>query len=284
DNLDNLPIGLHGNYRWVDLDAEGASGILTEQANGWFYKRNWSPNNVATEDGQSYTAARFSPVEVVARKPSATLANGSQFVDLGGDGQVDLVHMEGPARGFYERTEDATWSSFQPFVSWPNVNSVDRDLRFVDLTGDGHADILISEGDVLTWCSSLAEDGFGQPIRVPLQVDEEQSPRVVFADATESIYLADLSGDGLSDLVRVRNGEVCYWPNLGYGRFGPKVTMDDSPWFDDLASFDQRRIRLVDIDGSGTTDMLYLRRSGAQVYFNQSGNRWSAGNLLPQLP
>ena len=46
-------------------------------------------------------------------------------------------------------------------------------------------------------------------------------------------YLADMSGDGLSDLVRIKNGEVCYWPNLGYGRFGSKVTMDNSPWFDD---------------------------------------------------
>ena len=41
-----------------------------------------------------------------------------------------------------------------------------------------------------------------------------------------------MSGDGLTDLVRIRNGEVCYWPNLGYGRFGAKVTMDNSPRFD----------------------------------------------------
>ena len=60
---------------------------------------------------------------------------------------------------------------------------------------------------------------------VPL--DEETGPRVVFADGTQSIYLADMTGDGLSDLVRIRNGEVCYWPNLGYGRFGAKV--DDGP-------------------------------------------------------
>ncbi len=33
-------------------------------------------------------------------------------------------------------------------------------------------------------------------------------------------------GDGLTDWVRIRNGEVCYWANLGYGRFGAKVTMN----------------------------------------------------------
>ena len=80
----------------------------------------------------------------------------------------------------------------------------------------------------------------------------------VFADAEHSIYLADLSGDGLTDLVRIRNGEVCYWPNLGYGRFGAKVTMDNAPWFDNPDLFDPQRIRLADIDGSGTTDIIYL--------------------------
>ena len=57
---------------------------------------------------------------------------------------------------------------------------------------------------------------FGMSIQQAL--DEEKGARLVFADGTESIYLADMSGDGLTDLVRIRNGEVCYWPNLGYGR------------------------------------------------------------------
>ena len=76
--------------------------------------------------------------------------------------------------------------------------------------------------------------------------------------APTPIFLADMSGDGLSDIVRVRNGEVCYWPNLGYGRFGAKVTMDRAPRFDDEDAFDAKRIRLADIDGSGTTDVLYV--------------------------
>ena len=119
-------------------------------------------------------------------------------------------------------------------------------------------------------------------MRQPL--DEEQGPRLVFADGTQSIYLADMSGDGLTDLVRIRNGEVCYWPNLGYGRFGAKVTMDNAPWFDAPDQFDQRRIRLADIDGSGTTDIIYLGRDGVRLYFNQSGNGWSDARSAGRLP
>jgi hypothetical protein len=41
ESLENLPQGLdNAKYRWVDLDGEGLSGILTEQGRGWFYKRN----------------------------------------------------------------------------------------------------------------------------------------------------------------------------------------------------------------------------------------------------
>ena len=75
-------------------------------------------------------------------------------------------------------------------------------------------------------------------MRVIQTLDEEQGPRIVFADPTQSIHLADLSGDGLTDIVRIRNGEVCYWPNLGYGRFGAKIIMDNSPRFDNPESFD----------------------------------------------
>ena len=53
--------------------------------------------------------------------------------------------------------------------------------------------------------------------------------------------------------------------------------MDDSPWFDAPDQFDQRRIRLADIDGSGTTDIIYLRR-GRRHGSTSTGpaTRWSA--------
>ena len=282
ESLENLPNGLDGRrYQWVDLDGEGISGILTEQGGGWFYKRNFGPIN-----GDAEPAAQFGPVERAAAKPSqAAIGSGrSQFMDLAGDGQLDLVTLERPTPGFYERTQDENWASFVPFESLPVVDWSNPNLRFVDLTGDGHADILISEDEVFCWYLSLGEAGFGAAESVRKVLDEEKGPNLVFADRTQSIYLADISGDGLTDLARIRNGEVCYWPNLGYGRFGAKVTMDNSPWFDHPDQFDQRRIRLVDIDGSGTTDIIYLASDGVCLYFNQSGNSWSPPQRLVAFP
>lgn len=287
ESLENLPYGFDGaRYQWVDLDGEGLSGILTEQAESWFYKPNLSPINVQQEDGKETVTARFGPIERIAQKPSlaAISGGGQQLLDLAGDGQLDLVELRGPTPGFYERTQDERWETFAPFESLPVLDWDDPNLKFVDLTGDGHADIFITEDNAFCWHPSLAEVGFGPPETVRQALDEEKGPRLVFADDTQSIYLSDLSGDGLTDLVRIRNGEVCYWPNLGYGRFGAKVTMDNAPWFDGLDLFDQRRIRLADIDGSGVTDILYLSPHGVQVYFNQSGNSWSPPRALTAFP
>jgi len=274
ESLENLPIGLDGtSYQLVDLDGEGVSGILTEQADAWFYKPNLGEGH-------------FGPLQTVTAKPSlAALTSGrQQLLDLAGDGQLDLVAFAGPTPGFYGRTPDEDWEPFQAFRSLPNLPWDDPNLRFVDLDGDGHADILITEQDVFTWYPSLAEAGFAPARHVHQSWDEERGPRLVLADGTQSIHLADMCGDGLTDLVRIRNGEVCYWPNLGYGHFGAKVTMDNAPCFDNPDQFDQRRVRLADIDGSGTTDIIYLHSDGVRLYLNQSGNRLSEARRLAQFP
>jgi RHS repeat-associated protein len=284
-NLENLPIGLDGStYRWTDLHGEGIPGILSEQAGAWFYKRNLSPIPAKRPDGSEWVKAQFAPLEVVALKPTLALSSGSEFMDLAGDGQPDVVVMEGPTPGLYEHDEAQGWQPFRPFISRLNRDLRDPNLKFVDLDGDGHTDVLIAEDDAFEWHASRAEEGFGPARRVAQALDEEKGPRMVFADGTQSIYLADLSGDGLTDIVRIRNGEVCYWPNLGYGRFGAKVTMDNAPSFDNPDQFDHKRVRLADIDGSGTTDIIYLRRDGVRLYFNQSGNSWSQPHLLKVFP
>ncbi|HEU4875440.1 MAG TPA: SpvB/TcaC N-terminal domain-containing protein, partial [Pyrinomonadaceae bacterium] len=268
ESLENLPYGIDSTrYQWLDLDGEGASGIVSEQEGGWFYKRNISPLNARQNET---VEAVLSPVELIARQPS--LGNGDaasrMFLDLAGDGQVDLVHFGRPVSGYFERSHSNNWSKFVPFESVPSISVDDPNVKFVDLTGDGHADILISEDEVFVWYPSLGEAGFATATKVAQALDEEEGPRLVFTDTNQSIYLSDFSGDGLTDLVRIRNGEVCYWPNLGYGKFGAKVTMDNAPWFEEPDQFHQRRVLLADIDGSGVTDIIYLGRNSVDLYFN----------------
>lgn len=270
----NLPYGVDGaHYLWVDLDGEGLAGVLTEQANAWYYKRNLGNGTLGH-------------AELVAPKPSlAALGRGRQHLqDINGDGHLELVQYGTTVAGYYSRTARGTWDRFTTFKSMPNIDTSDRNVRFIDVSGDGFADILVSEDNVFTWYESEGKDGFGIGRRTPMAWDEEQGPRLIFADPAQSIFVADMSGDGLADIVRIRHGEVCYWPNRGYGHFGAKVTMANAPAFDTPEQFDPKRVFLADIDGSGTTDIIYVSGQDVALYFNQSGNGWSKPRVLSHFP
>jgi len=273
ESLEGIPSGVEGIFhQWVDLDGEGLPGVLTAQQRSWYYKRN---------DGSGQLAP---PRELRSLPSPAELGSGAQLTDLGGDGQLDLVKYSPPLPGYFRRTQEGGWHPLSTFATLPNIDWDDPNLRFLDIDGDGHPDILITEHNAFVWYRSRAKEGFEPATFTRKSRDENHGPAVVFADGTETIFLTDMSGDGLVDIVRIRNGEVCYWPNLGYGRFGNRVTLANSPRFDAPNQFDPKRIRFADIDGSGTSDILYLAQDGIAIYLNQSGNALSERKLVSSLP
>ncbi|TCC99005.1 SpvB/TcaC N-terminal domain-containing protein [Pedobacter psychroterrae] len=263
-DLVHAPVGLdEQQYQFTDLYNEGLSGLLTEQANGWYYKHNLG-------NGE------FAQAKLVTPKPSFTgLKQQLQLTDLDADGGKQLANFGSEPKGFFELDDDNEWQPFRSFSEVLNANPGDPNTRMLDLDGDGKADMLITEDQVFTWYPSIGRAGYGPAIRTPKPFDEEAGPHMVFSEPTQTIFLADMSGDGLTDLVRIRNGETCYWPNLGYGRFGAKVAIDNSPVFDHQEAFNPNYIKIADIDGSGTSDIIYLGRNKFTCYKNLSGNRFS---------
>lgn len=264
DALVHAPAGLDESlYQFTDLFNEGLSGILTEQANGWYYKHNLG-------NGE------FEQAKLVTPKPSfAGLGGQLQLSDLDADGGKQLVSYGTEPKGYFELNDENEWEPFRVFDGLPNINLNDANTRMLDLNGDGKPEVLITEDNVFTWYESVGRKGFTQSYKTPKAFDEEKGPHVVFADPKQTIYLADMSGDGMTDIVRIRNGEVCYWPNLGYGKFGAKINMDNAPVFDYPDAFNPTYLRLADIDGSGTTDIIYLGKNKFSCWKNLSGNRFS---------
>src|SRR2546425_10729990 len=48
--------------------------------------------------------------------------------------------------------------------------------------------------------------------------------------------------------------------------------------------FDPRRMFLVDLDGTGCTDLVYVDHDRVYFWFNQSGNAWSAQQTIHGTP
>lgn len=277
DTSAGLPMGIDGaTYQLVDLDGYGAAGVLTEQAENWYYSRNLSP----LTPGEVV----FSAPSPVTSRPNISLSSGkAQFIDLAGDGLLDVAVMNPPLPGFYEHDPSAGWAPFQPTRHALNRNLAAQNAKLIDITGDGLADVMVIDDNEIVWHESLGEQGFGPENTVWNTLEHQEGPRLIFTDPTSSVYLADMTGDGLTDLVHINNSGVCYWPSLGYGAFGPKVVMG-SVTFDRADQFDPARVLLADIDGSGTNDVLYAGAQGIDLYFNASGNALLPPTRLSVFP
>jgi RHS repeat-associated protein len=300
EGLVNDPVGLGANYQWSDLWNEGISGILTEQAGGWYYKTNLG-------------GGHFSPAQPVAPKPSFTGLSGGalQLQDLEADGRKFIVSTAGPVKGYFELSDQPVpgegglnggghsqnghsqdgqhaghreWQPFRPFAGLPNVDFNDPDTRFIDLNGDGRPDLVVSEECVFTWYANKGTLGYEAAEMAAKPFDREKGPALVFWDPLQSIFMADMSGDGLTDIVRIRNGEISYWPNRGYGNFGARISMDDAPVFDLPDLFDSSYLQLADINGTGATDIIYLGQNKCRVWLNLAGNGWSEPVAIDPFP
>lgn len=265
------PTGLNPPYHFIDLDGDGVAGLLYEQANAWYYRLN---------QGQG----RFDPPFGISRPTGWTsLAAGAQVMRLENDGQSYLVDY-GSTPGFAAREGNSKWAPFTAFSNIANINMRDPNLRWLDLNGDGKPELCLLHDEVIEWYENDGVNGIGNRHSVPTGRDEYQGPAKIFQNALESIYTADMSGDGLSDILRVRSGDISYWPNLGYGRFGRKITCHNAPTFAPIGDFDPSNLHLADIDGSGTTDLLYLGAEGTAFWLNQSGNGFGERKALPAVP
>ena len=263
----NAPHGLTNRAsRWVDLHGDGLPGLLTETADAWYYKPNAG-------------GGRLGPQERLAARPALAGTVGV-LADFDHDGNPDVVSTTGRLAGMatLDRTT-GVWGAFRPFVTAPQTDALARQTQWLDLDGDGFAEPVSAGATGLTWFPAQGRAGFGAPRGAPAPRGSGAPPSL--AESPErGVFLADLTGDGLTDLVQLGNGSLRYWPQLGHGRFGAPVTVDGAPVYAPDAEFDPARIRFVDLDGSGTADIVYLGRGVVRRWRNAAGNRFEA---LPDL-
>jgi RHS repeat-associated protein len=256
-----------GGYLMVDLDGGGLPGVLCANDSGLMY---WKPRG----------GGAFSGPQPLSSFPINRLNDGSKTFlnDVAGNGLLDLEVRAEAASGIYPRRADGSWGAFLPFESFPTEADVAGNF-IVDTTGDGRNDMLVPQDQQLRVYLSQGYRGYAPAQSRPLSPGV---PLTTSASEREVIRFADMFGDGGSHLVRIRDGSVECWPNLGYGYFGARVAMDCAPHF--AEELDRSRLFLADIDGSGTADLIYVEPDRILVYFNQSGNSFSREPLIVPMP
>ncbi|KAF5966171.1 SpvB-domain-containing protein [Fusarium bulbicola] len=278
ENLPDLPSPDGNEWQWVDLLGEGAPGLLEQRPDGsWNFRKNYN----VTEDSPT---PKFDSSMTIPARPNRNLGKSAYFEDLNQDGKLELVCLDDVNRleGFYHQC-DKEWVGYTTFSSIPNRDTTVVPFKQLDLTGDGLGDLVAVDpvNKEILWQENLGTAGLS-PLR--RSVNMTNVPQLMSDDPTVQVTFADMTGDGRSDIVRVSSGSVTYWQNLSHGQFSEPIRMYNAPKLES-DTYIAERIRLVDINGSGTNDLIYMPASGAlHVYFNQAGNGWSDPQILDSFP
>ncbi len=224
-------------------------------------------------------------------------------VDANGDGLVDVVRTTGAqletffALGRYPGG-DGNFGS----AAWTGPASASLSLQFVpsciplvapgvplqfsasstrvgDMNGDGLADLIyVNRGDVRYWpgrgdgswgvgplgsCTSgFAENTYVSMVTSPAYSDPDGS----------GIRLDDVNGDGLDDLVQIRIDAVDIWLNVDGATFTaqPHTIEGVQPAQGPLWA---SKVRIADVNGSGTRDILWGEAGHYRYIDLAGGNR-----------
>ena len=186
---------------------------------------------------------------------------------MDGDGDLDIVSASSLddtiAWCENDGAADPSWTS----ANIATTADAARDVQVADMDGDGDLDIVSASyaDDTIAWYEN---NGAANP-------SWTSSDIVTNATNAESVYLADMDGDGDFDIVSGSQGDntVAWYENDGAA---------DPSWtaVDISTSYDARDVFLADVDSDGDVDIVSASHNDdAITIFEQEGAR----QLSPQL-
>ncbi len=241
--FENLPAtGIAGpDVRWVDVDFDKATDIVVSSSGSqWLVCDN--PNQL---DVDHPPFGNFpSPEDIVRSAPSPALPAGG-----------------GGAEGFLQA---GSWNCRTQEMPFPESFVFSNPtVQLADMNGDRVQDVVElrvvspTERSLRYW-PGMGELRFDEPVVVAPENGTETTPLDIGTGISDAnARLVDVNADGLSDLVAIGNGYLRFWINLGGERWSQRFDLDDVV---DLAG--DTAIRFADMNGNGTTDLVWIRVIG----------------------
>ena len=215
-----------------------------------------------------------------------------RIIDANGDGLPDLVesHQSGPAQNVYLNNGDGTgWATSTGWIIptyFIDTSDGDLGVRIADVNGDGFADLVkshqlgatkkvyINNGDNTGWAE-----------------DANYSIPEYFLDTSAGdlgVRMADVNGDGLTDIVRgYQSGDIKkVYLNNGDGTGWTEDAGFSLPHYFIDSSAGNLGMRFAEVNGDGFADLIRSHQSGSvqKVYINNGDNTGWAEDANYSVP
>jgi RHS repeat-associated protein len=282
----------------LDLDSDGIVNLLHLNPGQTWYSV-YTPRQLAT--GWNWDGRKVNPAG--GKNPKLTFGDGGLYggetrvVDVNADGLVDIVVSAGTelqtflslgrlpsgdgqfGSGQWASANTSTLSNDPIKTCLPAVGPgsllhfSNGEYQFAEINGDGIPDIVrVYKGDIRFWPGR--GNGFWGTGKRDDCAAGTIAERYVEMSNDEAIpdgplKLDDVNGDGLDDLVRPRFDGVDIWLNVDGQGWSNRHTIDGTPANPSFAS----RVRLLDINGSGTRDIVWGNSERYEYIDLQGGAR-----------
>jgi RHS repeat-associated protein len=240
-------------------------------------------------------------------------------LDPDGDATINLLHM--PATKRYAIFSPQKQGSLFSWVGREISTAQEQDPKIdftrdavriarADVNSDGLVDLVFSSATELQTFFALGrlpggDTQFGhgeltsatsanlstEPVRSCLP----WSAQPIRFDDPE-VRMADMNGDGLPDIVRLRSGQLLYWPGRGNGYWGTgerddclagtfgqdrHIAVANAPAFGTAIN---GGLELADINADGLADLVEVRANAVDIYLNEGGQRFADRTTLTNVP
>lgn len=230
----------------ADMDGDGAADLVHKSTDTVLFFRNRSETRWSERQ----------PMSTGVDPPPAPFGVANvRTADIDFDKRIDLIRGDGLE---YQIWFNLGSNQYSGRITIPQENAFDLGLTAVqvaDMNGDRIPDLGRIEATRVQVTAGL---GYGQfavakaIMLTDLTLDDGQISKA---------KLSDITGDGIADLVieRAFPGELWYWINLGNYTFSSRKVITEMP----VGVSPTAAIRWADVDGNGSTDLLYADSQSA---------------------
>jgi RHS repeat-associated protein len=201
------------------------------------------------------------------------------LLDFEGTGRPGVIEIRDGTARFWSNN-GLRWGAPRTLPHLPlNADLGDDSLRFIDMEGNGTADLLVGTLQASGFFPNTPGGGWGA------KVSYRQSPNVPLASG--SVRLLDVDGDNRVDLLHADSYAFYHYLNRGEDGWAPypivirrRHALDEWPDVD-LAS---PNVRFADVVGDGRSHLVVIH-SGRCVYYPNLGfGNWGAARPMTNAP